>query len=224
AKYIGFAGSGSKYYFGVDNKWEILLTKNNQNDMEDYTDYLGLFYQFFKKYKSIKDEFLDYDSNEILEQLILDYLNNKGNINYTSWVYYFIKHGDKIFNNTEKREKNYFVWYDEENFNIDKMYGETMGSKYVNTYVKILSEISNIHLIEDEQRSEYIKITDKIEITSCNKNGWLLKLNDKFIVENINSDFVLEKEDEDGVYILKHNKSQDVIEMAQELINTVQDN
>ncbi|PVX05005.1 SigF, partial [Campylobacter jejuni] len=81
AKYIGFAGSGSKYYFGVDNKWEILLTKNNQNDMEDYTDYLGLFYQFFKKYKSIKDEFLDYDSNEILEQLILDYLNNKGNIN-----------------------------------------------------------------------------------------------------------------------------------------------
>ncbi|EHU4317031.1 hypothetical protein KY749_001317, partial [Campylobacter jejuni] len=52
----------------------------------------------------------------------------------------------------------------------------------------------------------------------------LLKLNDKFIVENINSDFVLEKEDEDGVYILKHNKSQDVIEMAQELINTVQDN
>ncbi|HAN0760941.1 TPA: DUF262 domain-containing protein, partial [Campylobacter jejuni] len=98
------------------------------------------------------------------------------------------------------------------------------GSKYVNTYVKILSEISNIHLIEDEQRSEYIKITDKIEITSCNKNGWLLKLNDKFIVENINSDFVLEKEDEDGVYILKHNKSQDVIEMAQELINTVQDN
>ncbi|EMY2840208.1 TPA: DUF262 domain-containing protein [Campylobacter jejuni] len=224
AKYIGFAGSGSKYYFGVDNKWEILLTKNNQNDMEDYTDYLGLFYQFFKKYKSIKDEFLDYDSNEILEQLILDYLNNKGNINYTSWVYYFIKHGDKIFNNTEKREKNYFVWYDEENFNIDKMYGETMGSKYVNTCVKILSEISNIHLIEDEQRSEYIKITDKIEITSCNKNGWLLKLNDKFIVENINSDFVLEKEDEDGVYILKHNKSQDVIEMAQELINTVQDN
>nr|WP_201473506.1 DUF262 domain-containing protein [Campylobacter jejuni] len=224
AKYIGFAGSGSKYYFGVDNKWEILLTKNNQNDMEDYTDYLGLFYQFFKKYKSIKDEFLDYDSNEILEQLILDYLYNKGNINYTSWVYYFIKHGDKIFNNTEKREKNYFVWYDEENFNIDKMYGETMGSKYVNTYVKILSEISNIHLIEDEQRSEYIKITDKIEITSCNKNGWLLKLNDKFIVENINSDFVLEKEDEDGVYILKHNKSQDVIEMAQELINTVQDN
>lgn len=224
AKYIGFAGSGSKYYFGVDNKWEILLTKNNQNDMEDYTDYLGLFYQFFKKYKSIKEEFLDYDSNEILEQLILDYLNNKGNINYTSWVYYFIKHGDKIFNNTEKREKNYFVWYDEENFNIDKMYGETMGSKYVNTYVKILSEISNIHLIEDEQRSEYIKITDKIEITSCNKNGWLLKLNDKFIVENINSDFVLEKEDEDGVYILKHNKSQDVIEMAQELINTVQDN
>ncbi|EAH5465562.1 DUF262 domain-containing protein [Campylobacter jejuni] len=224
AKYIGFAGSGSKYYFGVDNKWEILLTKNNQNDMEDYTDYLGLFYQFFKKYKSIKDEFLDYDSNEILEQLILDDLNNKGNINYTSWVYYFIKHGDKIFNNTEKREKNYFVWYDEENFNIDKMYGETMGSKYVNTYVKILSEISNIHLIEDEQRSEYIKITDKIEITSCNKNGWLLKLNDKFIVENINSDFVLEKEDEDGVYILKHNKSQDVIEMAQELINTVQDN
>ncbi|EOH6541842.1 DUF262 domain-containing protein [Campylobacter jejuni] len=224
AKYIGFAGSGSKYYFGVDNKWEILLTKNNQNNMEDYTDYLGLFYQFFKKYKSIKDEFLDYDSNEILEQLILDYLNNKGNINYTSWVYYFIKHGDKIFNNTEKREKNYFVWYDEENFNIDKMYGETMGSKYVNTYVKILSEISNIHLIEDEQRSEYIKITDKIEITSCNKNGWLLKLNDKFIVENINSDFVLEKEDEDGVYILKHNKSQDVIEMAQELINTVQDN
>ncbi|ELC4720874.1 DUF262 domain-containing protein [Campylobacter coli] len=224
AKYIGFAGSGSKYYFGVDNKWEILLTKNNQNDTEDYTDYLGLFYQFFKKYKSIKDEFLDYDSNEILEQLILDYLNNKGNINYTSWVYYFIKHGDKIFNNTEKREKNYFVWYDEENFNIDKMYGETMGSKYVNTYVKILSEISNIHLIEDEQRSEYIKITDKIEITSCNKNGWLLKLNDKFIVENINSDFVLEKEDEDGVYILKHNKSQDVIEMAQELINTVQDN
>lgn len=224
AKYIGFAGSGSKYYFGVDNKWEILLTKNNQNDMEDYTDYLGLFYQFFKKYKSIKDEFLDYDSNEILEQLILDYLNNKGNINYTSWVYYFIKHGDKIFNNTEKRKKNYFVWYDEENFNIDKMYGETMGSKYVNTYVKILSEISNIHLIEDEQRSEYIKITDKIEITSCNKNGWLLKLNDKFIVENINSDFVLEKEDEDGVYILKHNKSQDVIEMAQELINTVQDN
>ncbi|WP_072215225.1 DUF262 domain-containing protein [Campylobacter coli] len=224
AKYIGFAGSGSKYYFGVDNKWEILLTKNNQNDMEDYTDYLGLFYQFFKKYKSIKDEFLDYDSNEILEQLILDYLNNKGNINYTSWVYYFIKHGDKIFNNTEKKEKNYFVWYDEENFNIDKMYGETMGSKYVNTYVKILSEISNIHLIEDEQRSEYIKITDKIEITSCNKNGWLLKLNDKFIVENINSDFVLEKEDEDGVYILKHNKSQDVIEMAQELINTIQDN
>ncbi|HED6587234.1 DUF262 domain-containing protein [Campylobacter coli] len=224
AKYIGFAGSGSKYYFGVDNKWEILLTKNNQNDMEDYTDYLGLFYQFFKKYKSIKDEFLDYDSNEILEQLILDYLNNKGNINYTSWVYYFIKHGDKIFNNTEKREKNYFVWYDEENFNIDKMYGETMGSKYVNTYVKILSEISNIHLIEDEQRSEYIKITDKIEITSCNKNGWLLKLNDKFIVENINSDFVLEKEDEEGVYILKHNKSQDVIEMAQELINTIQDN
>ncbi|HED6602833.1 TPA: DUF262 domain-containing protein [Campylobacter coli] len=224
AKYIGFAGSGSKYYFGVDNKWEILLTKNNQNDMEDYTDYLGLFYQFFKKYKSIKDEFLDYDSNKILEQLILDYLNNKGNINYTSWVYYFIKHGDKIFNNTEKREKNYFVWYDEENFNIDKMYGETMGSKYVNTYVKILSEISNIHLIEDEQRSEYIKITDKIEITSCNKNGWLLKLNDKFIVENINSDFVLEKEDEDGVYILKHNKSQDVIEMAQELINTIQDN
>ncbi len=224
AKYIGFAGSGSKYYFGVDNKWEILLTKNNQNDMEDYTDYLGLFYQFFKKYKSIKDEFLDYDSNKILEQLILDYLNNKGNINYTSWVYYFIKHGDKIFNNTEKKEKNYFVWYDEENFNIDKMYGETMGSKYVNTYVKILSEISNIHLIEDEQRSEYIKITDKIEITSCNKNGWLLKLNDKFIVENINSDFVLEKEDEDGVYILKHNKSQDVIEMAQELINTIQDN
>ncbi|EAK4241923.1 GmrSD restriction endonuclease domain-containing protein [Campylobacter coli] len=222
AKYIGFAGSGSKYYFGVDNKWEILLTKNNQNDMEDYTDYLGLFYQFFKKYKSIKDEFLDYDSNEILEQLILDYLNNKGNINYTSWIYYFIKHGDKIFNNTEKREKNYFVWYDEENFNIDKMYGETMGSKYVNTYVKILSEISNIHLIEDEQRSEYIKIADKIEITSCNKNGWLLKLNDKFIIENINSDFVLEKEDE--VYILKHNKSQDVIEMAQELINTIQDN
>ena len=227
-KYIGFAGSGSKYYFGVDNKWEILLTKNNQNDnMEDYTDHLGLFYQFFKKYKSIKDEFLDYDSNEILKQLILDYLNDKDNINYTSWVYYFIKHGDKIFNNTEKREKrekNYFVWYDEENFNIDKMYGETMGSKYVNTYVKILSEISNIHLIEDEQRSEYIKITDKIEITSCNKNGWLLKLNDKFIVENINSDFVLEKEDEDGVYILKHNKSQDVIEMAQELINTIQDN
>lgn len=224
-KYIGFAGSGSKYYFGVDNKWEILLTKNNQNDnMEDYTDHLGLFYQFFKKYKSIKDEFLDYDSNEILEQLILDYLNNKDNINYTSWVYYFIKHGDKIFNNTEKREKNYFVWYDEENFNIDKMYGETMGSKYVNTYVKILSEISNIHLIEDEQRSEYIKIADKIEITSCNKNGWLLKLNDKFIVENINSDFVLEKEDEDGVYILKHNKLQDVIEMAQELINTIQDN
>ncbi|EAJ0336233.1 DUF262 domain-containing protein, partial [Campylobacter lari] len=126
-KYIGFAGSGSKYYFGVDDKWEILLTKNNQNDMEDCIDYLNLFYQFFKKYKSIKDEFLDYDSNEILEQLVSDYLNNKGNINYISWVYYFIKYGDKIFNNTEKREKNYFVWYDEENFNIDKMYGETMG-------------------------------------------------------------------------------------------------
>ncbi|MFY4689660.1 DUF262 domain-containing protein [Campylobacter jejuni] len=220
-KYIGFAGSGLKYYFGVDDKWEILLTKNNQNDMEDCIDYLNLFYQFFKKYKSIKDEFLDYDSNEILEQLVSDYLNNKSNINYTSWVYYFIKYGDKIFNNIEK---NYFVWYDKENFNIDKMYGETMGSKYVNTYVKILSEISNIHLIEDEQRSEYIKIADKIEIISCNKNGWLLKLNDKFIIENINSDFVLEKEDEDGVYILKHNKSQDVIEMTQELINTIQDN
>ncbi|EPH6131510.1 DUF262 domain-containing protein [Campylobacter lari] len=223
-KYIGFAGSGSKYYFGVDDKWEILLTKNNQNDMEDCIDYLNLFYQFFKKYKSIKDEFLDYDSNEILEQLVSDYLNNKGNINYISWVYYFIKYGDKIFNNTEKREKNYFVWYDEENFNIDKMYGETMGSKYVNTYVKILSEISNIHLIEDEQRSEYIKIADKIEIKSCNKNGWLVKLNDRFIVENINNNFVLEKEDEDGVYILKHNKLQDVVEMAQELINTIQDN
>lgn len=223
-KYIGFAGSGSKYYFGVDDKWEILLTKNNQNDMEDCIDYLNLFYQFFKKYKSIKDEFLDYDSNEILEQLVSDYLNNKGNINYISWVYYFIKYGDKIFNNTEKREKNYFVWYDEENFNIDKMYGETMGSKYVNTYVKILSEISNIHLMEDEQRSEYIKIADKIEIKSCNKNGWLVKLNDRFIVENINNNFVLEKEDEDGVYILKHNKLQDVVEMAQELINTIQDN
>ncbi|EAJ0336213.1 hypothetical protein BHR28_07990, partial [Campylobacter lari] len=72
--------------------------------------------------------------------------------------------------------------------------------------------------------SEYIKIADKIEIKSCNKNGWLVKLNDRFIVENINNNFVLEKEDEDGVYILKHNKLQDVVEMAQELINTIQDN
>ncbi|EAI4448170.1 GmrSD restriction endonuclease domain-containing protein [Campylobacter lari] len=221
----GFSDNRERYFFGYDNKWEILLTKNNKNDMEDCIDYLNLFYQFFKKYKSIKDEFLNYNSKKILERLVLDYLNNKSNIDYTSWIYYFIKYGDKIFNNAEKWEKNYFVWYDnKDNFNINKMYGETMGSKYVNTYVKILSQISNIHLIEDEKRSEYIKIADKIEIISCNKNGWLLKLNDKFIIENINSDFVLEKEDEDGVYILKHNKSQDVIEMTQELINTIQDN
>ncbi|EIZ4713101.1 DUF262 domain-containing protein [Campylobacter jejuni] len=223
----GYSDNRERYFFGDDNKWEILLTKNNQN-------YIDLFYRFFEKYKFIKDKFSYDDSKKILEHLISDYLNNESNIDYTSWIYYFIKYGDKIFNKIEEWEKNYFVWYDDEdNFNINKMYGETMGSKYVNTYVKILyKEISNINfddknevsLIEDEQRSEYIKIADKIEIISCNKNGWLIKLNDKFIIENINSDFVLEKEDEDGVYILKHNKSQDVIEMARKLINTIQDN
>lgn len=219
-KYIGFAGSGFKYFFGVDDKWEILLTKSHQYDIDCY---LNLFYQFFQKYKSAKDKFSDYDSNKILEQLISDYLNNQDNINYTSWLYYFIKYGDKIFNNIEKRERNYFVWYsNEDNFNIDKMYGETMGSKYVNTYVKILSEISNVPLIENDKRAEYIKINNKVDEILCDEKEWKIKFDDNFITDKIINNFNLKKNEKH--YILEHDKSHDIIKIAKNLIDAIQNN
>lgn len=115
-QWLGKASSGDKYFFGAKEKWEILLTHSPHSYHEKL---IVLFREFFKKYKDTKGEYPNYKPDEILEKLILNYLE-KNSID-DGWCYYFIKYGDKIFKEGGK-DINLFVWYKDDDFNIDKMY------------------------------------------------------------------------------------------------------
>lgn len=200
-QWLGRASSGDKYFFGTEGKWEILLTHSPHSYHEKL---IVLFREFFKKYKDTKDEYPNYKPDEILEKLILNYLE-KNSID-DGWCYYFIKYGEKIFKQEGGKDINLFVCYDrdfKDDFNIDKMYDTYMSmsdtsKNYVNVYIKILSSvIKDAELINNER----IKIDNKI--ISCDKEGWKIKFgSDKDIPD----------------FCLKHDKSKDIIETAKEWI------
>ncbi|TQR34583.1 SigF [Campylobacter sp. MIT 99-7217] len=224
ARNIGTASGGAKWFFGAKGKWEILLTTYNQDTKDFFTD-------FFEKYRHLAKEKSTECPTQILQEMIKKYLEYKKN--YSSWIYYFIKYGEQIFNNEEDKDKNYFARYDKnEKFNIDKMYGDTMGSKYTNAYVKMLCEIlrKEKQIPEEklqiyyEEGKEKLNIDNKIKIISCLENGWKIQF-DKFSSKDLVIEkFKLEKDSEnkESKYILKHDEKdiikEDIIEKAKEFI------
>ena len=184
--WIGSVMNGGKFFFGQENKWEILLTYNSKS-----IENIKIYSKFFDEYQKVKN----------LEKMIENKLK-KYNKKAKDRMYYFLKY--PIITETNNNLSNVFGWF---NYNhkteeyisdlVEKLEKETrITSWHVNIYLLAL-----LNELRKEINSNFIKIDDKTGLSylEINKKKITIK-NTNIIYKRIK--YALFEED-DAIEILK---------------------
>jgi len=161
----GWADGSSKYFFGKNNYWEIILTADKK--------------AFFHKFL---DNYLEHDKS--LEQMKNDFLQN---YNSKDWRYYFIKYNEMLDTDPKlSKDNNTYAWYDD--FSLEKMGGTNMNAYHINPYIRTLAIKNNLsyHVYKWAGYS-LLSIDGKIKELTSVKEGWKILFSDAFNDVNINS-------------------------------------
>ena len=156
----GWAGGSSKYFFGKNKYWEIILTSDKKD--------------FFHKFV---DSYLKNDKS--LQKMKDDFLNN---YDKKDWKYYFIKYNKMIeTNNWLSKDNNVYAWYDDHS--LEKMGGSNMNAYHINPYILSLANKCNIELgwyngyIRGDWNSS-LKLIGKIKELYSLQEGWKIEFSD----------------------------------------------
>ncbi len=204
----GWAGGSSKYFFGKNKYWEIILT----GDKKYHWD-IDIFYQdFFHKFL---DSYLE--NNQSLEQMKEKFLKNH---NQKDWKYYFIKYDEMIDTDRNlSKDNNTYAWYDD--FSLEKMGGTNLNAYHINPYIRTLAIKNNLHYnIYKWDGYSLLSIHGKIKELTSVKEGWKIIFSDTFnngIINHIISKYNLQKQN-DNSYIFKVQDEKDRIVEVSSLI------
>jgi hypothetical protein len=207
---------GEIWYFGNNKSWNKILTTSNKDEIPKVSNSL---YEFLISFLNSKGE----NTENKLNDLIDNYLNNLSLDSPRNWKYYFIKY--KNMTSTAINRFNLFTWKDDKGFDINNLGNSGVSpllSYHINPYIYTLNmELApndEIKLNWGRYSSEIsnLSIKDKLSIFSSSE-GWQIYLKNNFTI----SDTLLSKyviEDKSGFFILKDNDQKDRIEIASEFI------
>lgn len=164
----GSTNLGNKYFFGKNEKWEVVLTnKENPNVLDKL---------LLKLVESKGD--VETKLNEIIDRWLTDNQNKK------NWFYYFMKYPEMTenFEGFEKdRDRNVYAW--ENDFEIEKMGGANLIAPHINPYVYTVIKKLNGEKIDIDNC--YANYSDKSKISLkngikiyCMKEGWKIESED----------------------------------------------
>ena len=202
----GWAGGSSKYFFGKNEYWEIILTANK----EESFIYKDFFHEFINNYLQ---------NSKSLKQMKNNFLSN---CIQKDWRYYFIKYNEMLDPESYlSRDNNLYAWYDD--FSLEKMGGSNLNAYHINPYIRTLAIKNKLHYnVYKWDGYSLLKIYGKIkELYSINK-GWQILFSDTFddtIKDVLISKYNLKKYG--NTFILEVAEDKDRIEEMSNFINEI---
>ncbi|GAG83628.1 unnamed protein product, partial [marine sediment metagenome] len=154
--HIGWTYIGSKYFFGKENNWEIILTAPDKSD-------------FYKKYLNTYKQ-----NNKSLDEISSGYLTLNGT---KDWMYYFIKYPEMSSPISGlSHDNNIYAWRGD--FTLEKMGGSNLNAYHQNPYISTVAKKLNTtsYFIQYDYLSyfEYNKLT-----IYSDEDGWRINNFDK---------------------------------------------
>jgi hypothetical protein len=198
----GWAGGSSKYFFGKNKYWDIILTNSDKRDF---------FHQFLDQYL---------ENNKSLHKMKKVFLDS-----YTKkdWRYYFIKYDEMI--NTEallSKDNNVYAWHDD--FSLEKMGGANLNAYHINSYIRTVAIKNKLsYTVFKWDGYSYLSINKRIKEIYSTQSGWEI-IFDKSI-DNTLKDKLVAQYSLENIYInkfvLKVKQEEDRIELMNKFINDI---
>lgn len=198
----GWAGDSSKYFFGKNGYWEIILTADKK---DFFRKFLNKYYECDKSLLKMKEKFLlNYDQKD--------------------WRYYFIKYNEMIeTDNWLSKDNNVYAWYDD--FSLEKMGGSNLNAYHINPYIRTLAKKCNIELSwyngYTRDWTSYLGINAKIKEIYSVLKGWKINFSeslDKSIKDKLISKYNLQNE-YGNTFIFEVSKDKDKIKEISNFIS-----
>lgn len=201
AIYIGWSSLGDRYYFGNDNRWNIILTKDSDSE----------------NIKEILPRFLEscIECSADLKLVVNNWLNSNPQ---KDWRYYFIKYSEMT-----STGNNLYVRGKDCDFEIRNLTKTRLNGWHINPYVRTVAQrINNERICNVDKcfsNTTYespVKYENNVKLF-CEEKGWRVVLPEGYhLTQELISLFNLESIPESLDYLLKENDNKDRIEVAVE--------
>jgi hypothetical protein len=199
---------GDKYFFGKDEYWHFLLTRNNKE--RDYKEFL-------QKYL---DEYLNKGS---FNSMINSYL---GTVTMEDFRDYFVKY-PSITHQYEYKyisaDKNVFVFYKGDKFKTEKLNKVSIQGYHLNPFIYAVVDklnLKNVKALSKQGKEKSIILIDsKVDYIKIDKDGWKIKFSSMYDESLLVKKFALNKVD--TLYCFKEFDGNDRIESLVILIKEI---
>lgn len=203
---IGSSDLGARRFFGNENDWHTVLTKEGKDSERIKTTLKD----FIDKYRVTNK-----NTNEEKLQLMIDeYLYENTT---KDWKYYFVKYPQIIRN-----KYNAFAWKnDYENRSLES--GFSLLTKHRNPYAKVLANLLDNNICKEDDTNGFYSDLAPLKLKNgtnlfCNEKGWKISFSEDVQVPNdINTYKDIEVVVQQKEYLLKES-GEDRIEQAKQFI------
>jgi len=200
----GWAGGSSKYFFGKNKYWDIILTNSDKKDF---------FYKFLDQYLANEKSL-----SKMKKVFISDYTKK-------DWRYYFVKYDEMTeSDNWLSKDNNVYAWFDD--FSLEKMGGSNLNAYHINPYIRVIAKLNSIELNwyngYTRDLNSNITIYNKLKIYST-QLGWNIEFNEN--IDNTLKNKLISQYRLENIYknkfVLKVKQEEDRIELMNKFINNI---